>query len=115
MTNETITKAQAMKDVLDVFNSRKAAIEARSIPQRTAVLRWDNGLFIGWNDEKLDAFATGFEHARFFGDMEAARAFQRRYRVKNGKGEEPGAVLAFNARQGALVELDRCIANISEF
>lgn len=99
-------------DVIATFEARKTNIAARNVPVLNYVLAWDNGLFVGLNAETKEGFATGFEHAAFFGDHEAAARFRDRTNIRNGRNEHPVPVLAFNAKQGALAELDRVIADV---
>jgi hypothetical protein len=105
--------ALTLDDVIATFDARKVNINARHIPVGTYVLSWNNGLFVGMNQITKEGFATGFEHAAFFGDREAAEAFRTRTLIRNGADVRPSAVLAFNARQGALIELDKVIADVT--
>jgi hypothetical protein len=106
---KTMTKT-TIDQFIDTYNARKTAIDARNIPVGTYVLRWANGLFVGVNDATKQGFAAGFENAAFFGDRAAAFAYQRSTQIRNGKNETPMPVLAFNAKQGAMIELDNAIA-----
>lgn len=110
MTTKT---ALTLDDVLATFEARKAAIAARPVPRLNYVLFWDNGLCVGVNPDTKKGFAAGFEHAAFFGDREAAAAWQRRYRIRNGRGEEPRPVLAFNEQQRAIAELEGHISTVA--
>ena len=105
--------AITLDDVIATFEARKVNISARHIAIGSYVLRWDSGLFVGMNDTTKEGFATGFEHAALFGDRAAAVAFLRRTQIRNGRNEHPEPANAFNARQGALAELDKVIADVS--
>lgn len=110
MTNDI---AKTLADVLAVFAARKTAIEAKAKTTRVGnhVLRFDETRFVcGTLDNPT---ITGFEHAIVFGDREAAIAYLRRTNIRDGNQTAPSATLAFNAAQGALVELDRVSADLS--
>ena len=108
MTTTTI------QDVLATLEDRKRAITARRAPVLHYVLSWDSGLFVHVNQETKVGSASGFEHAAFFGDRKAAQAYRDRTNIRNGRNEHPVPVLAFNAKQAALLELDRVIFDINE-
>lgn len=99
-------------DVIATLEGRKVTINARHVMLGTYVLAWDNGLFVH-SINATEASASGFEHAAFFGDRTGAEAFLKRTQIRNGRNEHPHPVLAFNAKQGAVIELDRVIADIT--
>lgn len=109
MTSTPLT----LDDVIATFAKRRADITLREVPHLNYVLAWDNGLFVRVDPVTKAGSATGFEHASFFGDRAAAQAFRDRTNIRNGRNEHPAPVLAFNAKQAALVELDRVIADVA--
>jgi hypothetical protein len=96
-----------MDKVLTTYRSRMAAIEATNPARLTYVLSWGDGRFVRI-DEQSRPVVTGFEHATLFGDRVAAMTW-----VKNGLTDgarvAPHAVLAFNAKQDAAIQLQRVI------
>jgi hypothetical protein len=104
MTTET-----TYADVLATYRSRMANIEARDVPRLNYVLSWGDGRFIRIEDGKANV--TGFEHATFFGDREAATVWLRKG-LTDGAHVAPHAVLAFNAKQGALIVLQGVIDTV---
>jgi hypothetical protein len=110
MTNNT---QLTIDDVIATLEGRKAAISARDVPHFNYVLSWGNGLYVHVDPVTKRGSAAGFEHAAFFGDLRAAQAYRDRTNIRNGRNEHPHPVAAFNAQQGALIDLDKVIADIT--
>jgi hypothetical protein len=102
MTTKTSTET-----VLATYRSRMAAIEARSVPHMNYVLSWGDGRYVGMAG-LLDPIITGFENATFFGDRVAA-AMWIKQGLTDGANKAPHIVNAFNAKQGAIITLQRAI------
>lgn len=96
-----------MTDILATYRSRMAAIVARDVPRLNYVLSWGDGRFVGMAG-LLDPIVTGFEKATFFGDREAAGLWIRQG-LTDGANVAPHVILAFNAKQGAIVQLQGVI------
>lgn len=113
MTTKT-ERATLTASILAGFAERRAKIEAKSCAMGNCVLMWEDGIrFVGGNAR--DPHIVGFEHAIHFGDRRAALDWLRSINgITDGKQEAPTIHLAFNAKQHALAELDKVIANISE-
>lgn len=112
MTIEKIIRDRA--EILADFNRLREEIEARNPSVGNYVLRWfyeGSSLYVG-KDANGSFGATGFNRASFFGDRQAAIDFLRSTNIRNGRGDAPGPVLAFNAKQGALIDLDGVIATL---
>lgn len=106
----TVAKRHQM---LADFTTLKTKIEARKPTMGNYVLRWfyeGSSLYVGRHDDGSFG-ATGFDRASMFGDRKAAEDFVKRTQIRNGHGH-PEPVLAFNAKQGALVDLDGVIATL---
>ena len=104
----TQTPAEIRADLVTKFRGRIAAIEARNVPRLNYVLMWPDCRFIGFPDSNTDPQIVGFERAAFFGDREAARVWLRRG-LTDKTGTAPEIVSAFNAKQSAIVELEKVI------
>lgn len=96
----------SIADVLATYRSRMAAIVGREALRGTYVLSWGDGRYVRVADGAANV--TGFEHASFFGDRAAANVWLRKG-LTDGAHKAPHAVLAFNAKQGAINQLQGVI------
>jgi len=94
-------------NVLATYDRRMKAIEEREVPRLNYVLSWGDGRFVGMAG-LLDPIVTGFEKATFFGDREAATMWLKQG-LTDGANVAPHVVLAFNAKQDAIVQLQGVI------
>jgi hypothetical protein len=97
---------QTIADVLATYHSRMANIVAREVPHLNYVLSWGDGRYVRVEDGKANV--TGFENASFFGDRAAASVWLKKG-LTDGAHKAPHAVLAFNAKQGAINQLQGVI------
>lgn len=100
------TAAETFATVLATYRSRMANIVARDVPHLNYVLSWGDGRYVRVEDGKTNV--TGFENATFFGDRAAATVWLRKG-LTDGAHVAPHAILAFNAKQGAIITLQRVI------
>lgn len=111
-TNTTTGEgADIRADLVSQFKGRIKAIEARNVPHMNYVLMWPDCRFVGFPNGPGDPQIVGFERAAFFGDREAA-AFWLKRKLTDGAGVAPEIVSAFNAKQSAIVELEKVIATV---
>lgn len=108
MTTEAKT---TIADVLATYDRRMKAIEARHVPHLNYVLSWGDGRYVCTGKQPGKPFVTGFEHATFFGDREAASVWIKKG-LTDGAGSAPHAILAFNAKQGAIIFLQEVIDSV---
>jgi hypothetical protein len=111
----TTTTTETADAILADFNRLRTEIEARKPGVGNYVLRWffeGSSLYVG-KDATGSYRAVGFNRAAFFGDRQAAVDFLRRTEIRNGHGQHPVALNAFNAKQGALIDIDKVIAGFS--
>lgn len=103
------TTETTIADVLATYDRRMAAIEARTVPHLNYVLSWGDGRYVRYDADKGAAHVTGYEHATFWGGREAANAYLKRTMLTDGRGQRPHVVNAFNAKQGAIIQLQGVI------
>jgi hypothetical protein len=104
-----MTDLDTINEVLAIYRSRMAAIQAINPSRLNYVLSWGDGRYVRLADDRNEKpGVTGYEHATFFGDREAARAWLKAG-LTDGRGEAPHMVNAFNAKQGALHTLQRIV------
>ena len=89
-----------------------AAVKGRAVPKLNYVLKWDDGRCVRIDPETKEPNVSGFEHASFFGDREAAAVWLKKG-LTDGKGEVPHIALAFNAQQHAVAILEEHIARFA--
>lgn len=107
----TTEKTEALAHITEVYNARKAAIEARKPSVGNCVLMFEDCTRFVCGSTN-DPTISGFEHALMFGDRTAARAFLQRTNLRDGKQEAPSVHLAFNAKQSALLKLEETLGTL---
>lgn len=109
----TIEKTVADRaKILADFQQLRTEIEARKPSVGNYVLRWfyeGSSLYVS----RYAGSAVGFNRASMFDDRKAAIDYLRNTGIRNGRGDAPGPVKATEAKQGALDDLDACIATLA--